>query len=233
MKYLDCAQRRSSGAETMLTLVDLSPSMEATDYEPTRLGGAIEANCRLIEIKAKEFPDDRIGVIGFAGEAVCLHEPQRAGPGRGALCRALRRSWDIRGGTDFTAALGMASDYLQRRTAPPRRGWLGRLLGGAFVESLDIRSLPDNDTSQKRLVMLSDGEDNGAGDPIPVADRLKEAGVIIECIGIAGSPADVDEKRLKRIASKDRNGKPRYFFIGDTASLIRKYESMANQIRAL
>ena len=234
MKYFDCARRRSTEAETVLTLVDFSPSMEATDYEPTRLKGAIEANCRLVEIKADTFPDDRVGIIGFASDAVCLHSPQRAGLGKDALCRALRCSRDIAGGTDFTTALEMASDCLfGRTTVPIRRNWLDRVLRSAFVDEPTINPLPDSDTSQKRIILLSDGEHNGKDDPVSVADRLKQAGVIIECIGIAGSPDDVDEKRLRRIASKDKSGKPRYFFIGDTASLIRKYESMANQIRAL
>ena len=59
----------------------------------------------------------------------------------------------------------------------------------------------------------------------------KDAGVVIECIGIAGSRDEVDEKILKRIASPDETGRPRYCFISDTSSLIKKYKSMANQIR--
>ena len=79
--------------------------------------------------------------------------------------------------------------------------------------------------------MLTDGEHNGLSNPEKVADRLKNAGVIIDCIGIGGTPNDVDEKLLKKIASRDRNGSIRYCFIGDQQALIRKYETLARHIR--
>lgn len=59
------------------------------------------------------------------------------------------------------------------------------------------------------------------------------AGVIIECIGIAGTRKEVDEELLKQIASVDEHGRPRYCFISDTLNLIRKYESMVRHIRAV
>ena len=56
MKYLNSAQRLSNQAnELMYVLIDLSPSMECNDYQPSRKDGAIEANKRLIEAKAELF----------------------------------------------------------------------------------------------------------------------------------------------------------------------------------
>jgi len=57
--------------------------------------------------------------------------------------------------------------------------------------------------------------------------------VTIECIGIAGTPESVDERTLKKIASIDENGNPRYYFIKDTSELVRKYESMAHHLRVV
>ena len=79
--------------------------------------------------------------------------------------------------------------------------------------------------------MLTDGEYNQGGSPIPVASRLKKAGVIIDCIGIGGSPGDVDEELLKEIASCNPDGSIRYCFIGDQQELLRKYETLAHHIK--
>ncbi|MFC1780792.1 VWA domain-containing protein [Planctomycetota bacterium] len=83
----------------------------------------------------------------------------------------------------------------------------------------------------KRIILLTDGEHNAISNPETVADRLKKAGVIIDCIGIGGTPADIDEKLLKKIASRNPDGTIRYCFIGDQQALLRKYETLARHIR--
>lgn len=83
----------------------------------------------------------------------------------------------------------------------------------------------------KRIILLTDGEHNTGSCPLKVASRLKSAGVVIDCIGIGGSPHDVDEKLLKSIASRNPNGSIRYCFIGDKHLLLKKYESLARHIR--
>ena len=88
---------------------------------------------------------------------------------------------------------------------------------------------PENLT--RRIILLTDGETCDPESCIIVARRLKQRGVIIECIGIAGSPAEVDEALLRKIASPDESGSPRYYFIKDSSELIKKYESMAYHIR--
>ncbi len=238
MNYLNAATRAKAEArELIYVLIDYSPSMESEDYLPSRRLGAIEANRRLIEAKAASFGDDRIGIIAFSGDAECLHRPVAAGTHCEELYQSLGRDVSVSGGTDFSAALELAEESLfGRQHAITTPGWLGRIVGSIFLESFDSDS-PANRPSKaedditRRIIMLTDGEHNGDGDPVQVADRLKKAGVIIECIGIAGSPNEVDEVMLKRIASCDETGKPRYCFIGDTTSLIRKYKFMANQIR--
>ena len=59
-----------------------------------------------------------------------------------------------------------------------------------------------------QVVLLTDGHNTGQN-PEKLADRLKEF-AILECTGIGGSPADVDEPFLKRIASTYPDGKKRY-----------------------
>ena len=239
MNYLNAATRVSSESQELIyVLIDFSPSMEIEDYQPSRKLGAIEANRRLIEAKAASFPDDQIGIIVFSGEAQCIHPPVAAGAGCRQLNQSLGEDVSVSGGTNFAAALELAEQNLfGKRPVVASRGWLARLLGDIFMEPFDSNtsasSSPGVDGLTRRIIMLTDGEHNGGGDPVKIARRLKKAGVVIECIGIAGSPGEVDEAMLKRIASRDETGKPRYCFIGDTTSLIRKYKSMANQIRPI
>ncbi len=238
MRYLNTATRVTSGTKELIyMLIDFSPSMGMPDYEPSRLAGAIEANRRLIEAKATSFPDDEIGIIVFSGEAMCLHPPATAGGGGDRLCRSLKQDVELPGGTDFAAPLELAHELLLGgRPARESRSWLARAIGDLFLESSDT-SAPAGQPSAasgdvtKRIIMLTDGEHNGDGYPVKVAGELKRAGVIIECIGIAGSRDEVDEAMLNRIASRDESGRPRYCFIGDTSGLIKRDKSMAHQIR--
>ena len=78
---------------------------------------------------------------------------------------------------------------------------------------------------------MTDGDYNVGGSPLRVAQRLKKAGVTIDCIGIGGSEEEVEEEKLKTIASRNPDGSIRYCFIGDQQQLIRKYESLAHHIR--
>lgn len=238
MKYLNAAQRLSSKAkELIFVLIDLSPSMECDDYQPTRLAGAIEANKHLIETKAELFPEDRIGIIAFSGAAEVCHQAIPAGKGASDLCKALRNINTPGGGTNFIAPLELAERCMfacQEPDAP--QGFLKRMFHEVFLEPefQDSPNIPKPSASGStimRIIMLTDGDHNGDGNPVRIANRLKKAGVIIECIGIAGSPGEVNEKMLKKIASLDEKGQPRYCFIGDTTSLIKKYKSMVNQIR--
>ena len=80
-----------------------------------------------------------------------------------------------------------------------------------------------------QVVLLTDGQNTGE-DPEKLADRLKEF-AIIECIGIGGSPADVDEPLLRRIASSYPNGKTRYRWIGQKEQLIKHFHNLAGAIR--
>ena len=80
---------------------------------------------------------------------------------------------------------------------------------------------------QGHIVLLTDGDHNCPGFPRDWANRLKGSGVIIDCIGIGGSPSDVNEHLLRDIASIDESGRPRYRFIADSDSLLLEFREMA------
>jgi von Willebrand factor type A domain len=243
MKYLNFANHIQSNnqPEVLLTLVDFSGSMSIDDYKPSRQEGAIDANLKLIRTKAKQYPNDKIGIIVFHDEACVLHPPVSLATGANSLCQSLR-DYNDSGGTDFTVALELAEKVFFKR--PPYGKEINQSRIFKFLSKLlfeteddspsqhikDIHSTGEEVT--RRIIMLTDGH-NGGDSPIKIANRLKDANVIIECIGIAGNHKDVSEKILKQIASVDEYGNPRYCFIGDSESLIRKYESMAHHIRAI
>lgn len=238
MKYLNSAQRLSNLIkELVYVLIDLSISMTIKDYRPSRKGGAIKANKCLIEAKAELFPDDRLGIIGFSGQAEVCHRAVSLGEGASGLCKALRNIKASGEGTNFIAPLELAERCIFGGAVPNApQGLFGSMFRKIFLEpevqdSQNIQKPNVSGNIARRIIMLTDGEHNGGGYPVTTAQRLKNAGVIIECIGIAGSRSEVDENILKKIASPDETGRPRYCFIGDTSSLIRKYKSMANQIR--
>ncbi len=80
-----------------------------------------------------------------------------------------------------------------------------------------------------QVVLLTDGQNTGR-DPETLADSLKSFAVI-ECVGIGGSPCDVDEPLLRRIASTYPNGRKRYRWIGQKEQLIKHFHNLAGAIR--
>ena len=241
MKYLNFANSMTPNSvpEFLITLVDLSPSMEEDDWKPTRLAGATKANRQLIRAKKTLHPQDMVGIIGFYGKAVMLHGPVKLADGTGDLIAALKEPAGG-GSTNFTSALELAeSCFLDKTKSNSNAGrkTLPKMIAGFFYESQGqtgvMNSTLNKGNCLRRIIMLSDGGHNCGGSPGAVASHLKSSGVIIDCIGIGGSPKDVDEELLKEIASCNPDGSVRYCFIGDQAQLLRKYENLAHHIRAI
>lgn len=237
MNYLSMANRvqPGGGVETTVMLVDESPSMDEQDLAPTRKVAAVQANIKLAEVKAQHHPNDRVGVIAFSATARVLLDPVVVRGSLPALRQALQDT-DGGCGTNFTAALEMAEECLFPGHPWHQVGSVSRMLSRLLYETgtpkgagLSQGQFPV--AGVKRIVLLSDGEHNTGASPVPVASRLKRAGVVIDCIGIAGSPESVAEDLLKEIASRNPDGTVRYCFIGDSDTLLKKYQDLARHIR--
>ena len=236
MKYLNLANRVQSNnqSEILLTIIDLSGSMFADDIKPNRKEAAVRANEEIIRVKKQFYPDDKIGVISFQETARLSLQPKYSSD-ISDLSEKINDT-GLEGGTDFTAPLKLAYNIFAGKPATFGESPIKKMLSGLFFEH-SIDNYPsiknENDNTIKRIILLTDGEHLGKISPIDIARKLKGIGVIIDCIGIGGSPKDVDEKLLKQIASRNQDGSVRYCFIGDQQKLLRKYRSLAHHIRAI
>jgi hypothetical protein len=234
MKYLNFANpiHTNEQPEILLTLIDLSGSMSATDIAPNRQKAAIRANEEIVRVKRQQYPNDKIGVIGFQGTAQLLLAPTHP-----SNIFALEKTIDnarLRGGTDFVSPLELAYNCFFNGATATRDDSFSKMLSTILFEPApDTYFAPKigNIKTTKRIIMLTDGGHLGGGDPTISATKLKNMGAVIDCIGIGGSPKDVDEKLLKQIASRNPDGSIRYCFIGDQEQLVRKYNSLAQHLR--
>jgi len=104
----------------------------------------------------------------------------------------------------------------------PRDGT--RLAAGLDTCAMVVAGAPR--TTGRRILLLTDGH---GGDPREVAAELKRSGVVIDVVGIGGSPDDVAEDVLRGVASVI-DGDVRYRFIKDAASLFAHFRSLATGI---
>ena len=80
-----------------------------------------------------------------------------------------------------------------------------------------------------QVVLLTDGCNNTGPEPHGISEKLKGK-AIIECVGIGGSPEDVDEELLRNIASPHPDGSKRYRWIGDKEKLVQHFHNLAGRI---
>lgn len=231
MKYLNCANHVNSDnqPETLITMIDMSGSMEEKDIKPSRIIAAINANQEIIKVKQKHHSNDNFGVISFQNTAKFSLLPTTPGA-INDLKQKINESGLIPG-TDFTAPLQLAYEYFSRKPKSVVKKSFSKMISSLLFEPTPE---PSQETTEidtvKRIILLTDGEHLGDSNPNDIATKLKEMGVIIDCIGIGGCPENVDEKLLKQIASRNPDGSIRYCFIGDHYKLLQKYRTLARHI---
>jgi len=93
----------------------------------------------------------------------------------------------------------------------------------------DAHDLLKYSAGTSQVVLLTDGQNTGK-EPGLLADRLKQS-AIVECVGIGGSPGEVDEPLLRTIASAYPDGSKRYRWIGQKEQLVRHFHKLAGGIR--
>lgn len=148
-------EAKQEGVEIMF-VVDVSNSMLADDFQPSRL----ERTKNAINTLLDKFTNDRVGLIVFAGRAY-VQLPITS---------------------DYIAAKSFV-DYISPGMIPSQ--------GTSITEALKValKSFSSESSGSRAVILISDGE-NHEGDPLPIAEKMAEEGIVISTIGI-GTPAGV------------------------------------------
>ena len=198
-KILKEEQVKTEGIDIVLAL-DLSSSMKASDFQPNRLEASKEMAARFVDRR----PDDRIGLVIFAGESF-TYSPLTTDH------KTVKQYIS-------TLAFGMIDD----KTA------IGMGLASA------VNCLKNSESKSKIIVFLTDGENtvNSYIKPITAADIAKELDIKVYTIGVGSRQtfgglfsmnSSVDEKLLTQIA--DVTG-GQYFRATNEVVLDKIYEQI-------
>lgn len=187
----------SEGRLAYELVLDASPSMDESDYPPTRFRAAKQAATGFVNKCVEQTPEALVGVIFYAESATVASPllPVKA------HCRQLHNAIKlgrINCSTNIGAGLTLAGREL--------------MAAGPAVSPA--------------IVLLTDGHSNTGPSPLGVASQLKNRGIRLDIVGIGGSPSDVNESELKRMASV-QEGQRRYWFIRDTTMLVQRFEALA------
>ena len=85
-----------------------------------------------------------------------------------------------------------------------------------------------SDASNKVLIMLADGDNDGKGNPVDVASSLKKNGVEIYTIGFTTS-----NQTLDKVASDDGPGEKHYYTANNADELVSAFTQIANGLSAM
>mgnify|MGYP001081215464 CR=1 FL=1 len=166
---------------TVILAFDVSNSMLADDLEPTRIEAAKVAARNLVENQPSTI---RIGVVAFGNGGLVVQPPTKV---QGDVLAAIDRI-SPQGGTSlgqgiFTALNALAGEPLGADEAP--------LTGDNLPE--EMPALEIGDYSSAVILMLTDGENTSAPDPLDVAQLAAEAGVRVYPVGIGSAEGAVLE----------------------------------------
>ncbi len=190
--------------------IDISASMLAKDLRPNRLEALKKVAVKFVNQR----PNDRIGIVAYAGESF-TKTPVTSD--KNIVVRTIRElKWgELEGGT----AIGMG-------------------LGSA------INRVKDSKAKSKVIILLTDGVNNsGFVDPVTAAEIAKDLEIKVYTIGLGtngmaqfpvakradgslvfrNQPVEIDEKLLKTIA-KETGG--RYFRATSNTKLKEIYEEI-------
>ena len=161
-------------APMTMVVLDVSPSMNETDYEPSRLEGAKLSYRRYLAAVRTAEPERLVGLVQFHGHPTLLCEPLK-------VCTAFEQ-------------LHAAADRLSGGSATN--------IGDALL--LALAATEHLCQSKRKIILLTDGASNAGPDPVEVAETVKAQEIQLDIVGIGGSPAAVREEDLKKMASVGR-----------------------------
>jgi Ca-activated chloride channel family protein len=171
------------GIMDIVFLLDASPSMRASDVQPSRLARALEV---IGVFSRKKLSHDRIGLVSFAGGSLILSYL-----------------------TEDPNNILYYLDYLKEDTTLSLGTNIGRALtNGLTVISKEAEASPQAARNKKVFILVSDGEDHGTELESAVRE-VKGREVKVHTIGIGskeGAPIPIAKEQGRPVYLEDNKG---------------------------
>ena len=187
----------SRGYEVNVVVIDVSGSMDERDYKPSRLEGAKKAFNHFLDTLKERNQIVMVGLVEFSSKARLAFTPLPLSENITKMRKAAQELSTI-SSTNIGAGLLVAANTISK---------------------IQLSENP-------KIILLTDGHSNTGRNPKIVAGEIKSAGIQLDIIGIGGSPIEVNEPELKKMASVV-NGGLRYWFIETVPELVKRFESLA------
>jgi len=181
-------------------ILDRSPSMEWLQQGRRKMDIAIESAVRTAASLYRQDPCIEVFVIQFDGGADIVVPPTPLNQDYDGIVTKIQ-GITIGCNTDQGAGMGLGEQV--------------------------IMPLVKEGRASANIVFMTDG--NG-GNPLPAANRLKAAGVVIGVTGFGTDPGDVNETLLRQVASES-GGQPLYQFASSQSKLTTSMVSQAHAHR--
>jgi Ca-activated chloride channel family protein len=214
---------------TVILAFDVSGSMAATDFEPTRMEAAKAAARQFV---ARQPDGVVLGVVAFSDGGLSVQAPT---DDHDDILAAIGRLAPERG-TSLGQGILTALQTIQIAANPPETNYYSARTPPPTPEPTPV---PAGVFAPAAIVVLSDGEQNVDPDPIEVAALAAQRGVRIHTIGIGsveGTTLEVegfrvhtqlDEQLLQRIAEITAGS---YHAARDEAALDEVYGTLDTEL---
>ena len=166
---------------TVILAFDVSDSMAATDIQPSRLEAAKAAAREFVQ---QQPPSMQIGVIAFSDSGFSVQLPSND---QGAILAAINRLAPTRG-TSLATGIYAALNTIASQNALPTPQYYSNVTP---QPSPTPTAVPPGTYTSAAIVLLTDGENNLAPDPLNAAQSAADRGVRIYTVGL-GSPSGAD-----------------------------------------
>jgi Ca-activated chloride channel family protein len=212
---------------TVILAFDISGSMVADDLEPTRLEAAKAAARAFVE---RQPPTVRIGVVAFSDTGLAV---QQAVYDQEEILAAIRRLDAARG---TSLGNGMLVALMEVETRAEDTNFYSNLTPQPTPSPTPV---PAGTYTNGVIVLLTDGENTEAPDPLEVAQSAADRGVRIHTIGIgsaAGTVINVEgfnvftqlDEALLQTISQMTGGT--YYNAASEEELLEVYDNLDRQL---
>lgn len=207
---------------TVVLAFDVSGSMAATDFDPTRMEAAKAAARTFVQHQPSTV---QIGVVAFSDSGIAVQAPTND---QAAVLAAINRL-EPQAGTSLAGGIAAALKTIATAEDPTAGYYTNRSAAPSPTP------VPPGTHSSAVIVLLSDGENTELPDPAQVTQSAADRGIRINTVGmgtVAGTTliidgfqvhTQLDEAGLRRIADKTGGT---YYGASDQARLDAIYDNL-------